>query len=119
MVLLCLATLSAQAAEVSCTDTGTKISARFINIESRNTQLELFVNNDDASSVSKYAGQCRSAPGAIELSLICNVMTSTDSGYEVRLYSTGGATLRASAKTWSMAGSGQVTPLKCDFEDEE
>ena len=51
-----------------------------------------------------YTGECAQDKGAIEAAYTCNAMTSTDSGYEVRLFSIGGSSLHASIQAWNMMG---------------
>ena len=60
-------------------------------------------------------GECQYDEGAIDLSLTCNVMTSTDSGYEVKLFSTGGSSLKATISSWNMAGKDEPISLPCEM----
>jgi hypothetical protein len=76
-------------------------------------EVRLFVPSGETSG-ERYTGECRSDEGAIEMALTCNVMTSTDSGYSVRLYSIGGPSLTASITPWSMLGKGETTSVPCD-----
>ena len=74
-------------------------------LSASNSKVDLFVPSGETSG-DIYSAECHGDKDAIELAITCNVMTSTDSGYEVRLYSIGGPTLHASVTPWSMAGNG-------------
>jgi hypothetical protein len=50
-----------------------------------------------------YLAVCEQQEGAIELAHACNIMASTDHGYEVFHGSIGGSQKVASVKSWSMA----------------
>ncbi|MDZ4661696.1 MAG: hypothetical protein SGJ18_08755 [Pseudomonadota bacterium] len=75
-------------------------------------KVDLFIPSGETSG-NIVSGECRRDEGAIELSLTCNVMTSSDSGYEVRLFSTGGRSLHSTVTPWSMAGKGETISLSC------
>lgn len=77
------------------------------------SSVDLFIPDGETSGVT-VSGECQRDAGAIEMAMTCNVMTSTDSGYEVRLFSIGGSSLYASVTPWSMAGKGESIPLPCD-----
>lgn len=59
-------------------------------------------------------GNCKWDTGAIETSYSCNIFTSTDSGYNVRLFSIGGSQLYASVQSWTMGGNGALQSLVCN-----
>ncbi|MCC2680241.1 MAG: hypothetical protein K0R29_2817 [Pseudobdellovibrio sp.] len=110
-----LTTLSTFAKEVVCVDRRLQdatIAATF-QLDAKGSSVSLFVPTGETSG-EVYKGECRRDEGAIELAITCNVMTSTDSGYEVRLFSFGGPQLGASVAQWSMAGKGEAWPLPCD-----
>ncbi len=87
------------------------ISANFKLKKSKST-VNLFIPTGETTGTT-FSGVCLRDIGAIELAVTCNVMTSTDSGYEVKLFSIGGPSLYASVTPWSMAGKGQTIPLPC------
>lgn len=65
------------------------------------------------SSAKTYSGTCKQQPGAIELSLLCNVRAGMEDGYDVTLASPGGARVGASVTHWTMAGKEEPEHLKC------
>ncbi len=91
--------------------------AQFKNIGTKEVFVELFIPKDDTEGTT-YTALCAKDKGAIELSLSCNVMTSTDSGYKVRLYSKGGSELTASVARWNMLGTQAPKNLACDDSEE-
>lgn len=121
--LILIATLvfsfSSFAREVICVDdfnSDEPTVAQFKNIGTKEVFVELFIPKDDSEG-STYTGNCKKEPG-IELSISCNIMTSTDSGYKVRLYSKGGAKLDASVARWNMVGTQKAKILACDDVEE-
>lgn len=114
--ILNLSVLSAFAGQkIVCVDKRFQDATFSANFELKNptSTVDLFIPDGETSGVT-VSGECQRDAGAIELAMTCNVMTSTDSGYEVRLFSIGGSTLSASVTPWSMAGKGQSIPLPCD-----
>ncbi len=112
-----IVSISARAnSDVVCVDRDLQdatFAATFQNLGTSDAKVELSVPTDE-SSVETYSGQCSSDEGAIELAVTCQIMTSTDSGYQVRLFSTGGSSLTASVTPWSMVGDGNTIVIPCD-----
>lgn len=99
---------------VSCVDQKAQdpqFSASF-KLTQNSAKVDLFILSGETSG-STVSGECRSDDGAIELSITCSIMTSSDSGYEVRLFSIGGPSLHATITPWSMAGKFKTTVLSC------
>lgn len=115
IVLMALCS-SAFAREVICVDdfnSEAPTVAQFRNIGTKEAFVELFIPK--AGNEGKtYTALCIKDKNSIELSVICNVMTSTDSGYQVRLYSKGGTELNASVTLWNIIGSQKPKILSCD-----
>ncbi len=84
---------------------------RFVNV-GKATAVRLFVPAGETAG-NWVEGRCKWDAGAIETSYTCNLFTSTDSGYNVRLFSIGGADLFASVQSWTMTGNGPLLQLKC------
>ena len=82
----------------------------------KKTEVSLFVPHGESSGKA-FKGKCEQDKNAFELSLNCNVNTSTDSGYNVHLYSPGGAQLGATAAAWSMAGQQPAVNLNCGKDE--
>ena len=87
--------------------------ARFSNLGTQAAKIDLSVPKGE-SSAKAFSGICFSDQESVELAVTCSVMTSTDSGYEVKLFSLGGKELKASVTRWSMAGMGKPTILPCN-----
>lgn len=85
---------------------------RFVNVGKAMT-ARLFVPAGETAG-NWVTGRCKSDTGAIETSYTCNLFTSTDSGYNVRLFSIGGSQLYASVQSWSRRGKGPLQQLSCD-----
>lgn len=122
LMVLVLMTLcsSVFAREVICVDDFNSESptvAQFKNIGTKEAFVELFIPKDETEG-STYTALCSKDKTAIEFSVSCNVMTSTDSGYQVRLYSKGGAELTATVTRWNMIGSQKPKTLSCDDAEE-
>jgi hypothetical protein len=101
---------SATAASYRCSDEKT-VLANFA-LSPVGSTVNLVVHSEGTKNQS-YTGVCSSEEGAIELSLICQIMVSTDVRYEVRLYSIGGPDLFGSVTRWTMEGQGQQKHLPC------
>jgi hypothetical protein len=113
---------------VVCSDhrvEGQSLVATF-KLDSSNSNVELFVppemsafsgtgttSGASAKSGKTFSGECRRDEGAIELAITCNVITTPISGYKVRLYSIGGATLFASVTPWSRISKRPAVNLTC------
>jgi len=85
---------------------------RFVNVGKAMT-VRLFVPAGETAG-NWVTGKCKWDTGAIETSYSCGIFTSTDSGYNVRLFSIGGAQLYASVQSWTMTGNGPLQQLTCD-----
>ncbi len=77
------------------------------------TDVSLFVPAGETDGL-RYSGACKNEEGAIEFSIICRVSVTSNSGYEVRLFSIGGPDLTASVTPWSPAGKGRSVSLHCE-----
>lgn len=117
-VVLAVMSLSAVSAyagrNVVCVDRDAQDSAFSANFElgASSSTVELFVPNGETSG-EKLTGECRADEGALELSMTCDIMTSSDSGYEVHLFSIGGPALFATVTPWVMGGEKQIFTLTC------
>ncbi len=87
--------------------------AHFSAIDTQAAKIDLSVPTGE-SSAKTLSGVCFPNQESIELAVSCGVMTSADSGYEVKLFSLGGKDLKASVTPWSLAGMGKPTILPCD-----
>lgn len=88
-----------------------QLSATF-SFLGEDASVTLFVPAGETSGQT-FEATCKADSGAIELAYTCNVMTSTDSGWEVKLFSIGGSKLKASFQPWNMQGKGEVTSVSC------
>ncbi|MGE0528635.1 MAG: hypothetical protein AB7G93_08530 [Bdellovibrionales bacterium] len=115
LVICALSTGSAFGA-VECRQPGQDgvLAATFTGLQPGSiTMVQLLVPTGE-SSYNPYAGSCTPDAGADEFAVTCEVMTSTDSGYTVRLYSEGSPELVATAQAWSMAGKRDPIAMKCE-----
>ncbi len=87
-------------------------SANFI-LKQTSSTVDLFIPDGETSGKT-VSGECRRDEGAIELAITCNVMTSANFGFKVKLFSIGGTALHATVTPWSMTGDGQPITLPCD-----
>lgn len=91
--------------------------AQFKNIGSKEAFVELFIPKDDSVG-STYTALCTKDKNSIEMSVSCNIMTSTDSGFKVRLFSKGGPELSATVAAWNMMGTRSTKSLSCGDAEE-
>jgi hypothetical protein len=88
------------------------LSATFTNVGKTGMKVSIFVPTGEFSG-RRHQGPCRAQAGAIEASYTCTVFTSTDSGYDVALFSIGGPGLTATVQSWTMVGPGPKESLPC------
>lgn len=111
---------SAFARDYICVDdfnSDTPTVAQFKNIGTKEAFVELFIPKDDSEG-STYTALCTKDKHSIELSVSCNIMTSTDSGFKVRLFSKGGSELSATVAAWNMVGTRYTKSLTCGDSEE-
>lgn len=81
---------------------------KFTGVGSGNMEAQFEVVEGALKNKTFKSSSCDSEPGAIEASYICQIATSTDSGYEVRLASIGSSSLYGSVQAWTMSGKKAV-----------
>jgi len=59
-------------------------------------------------------GRCKFDARTDVTSFTCNLFTSSDSGYDIRLYSYDYANLHATVQRWTRSGKGPLQRLTCD-----
>ncbi|MEK6774278.1 MAG: hypothetical protein AABY64_10080 [Bdellovibrionota bacterium] len=114
-IMSIFATSASAGKNVLCTDRKIQDAhfvAKFFDTGVEGAKIELSVPTGE-SSAKTLSGICF-PDQSVELAITCSVITSTDSGYQVRLFSAGGSELKASVTAWSMAGMGKPTILPCD-----
>ena len=87
--------------------------AFFSNVGQKEMDVKLYVPVGETDG-NLYEATCVSDQGAIEAAYTCEVFTSSDSGYSVKLFSIGSSDLYGSVKEWNMAGEYLPVPLTCD-----
>lgn len=64
------------------------ISVNYFNLHTERPTVKMYIQSKSGSQ--GLLGECRQDKMAIEGGFECNIMTSTDSGYHIYLYSNGG-----------------------------
>ncbi len=102
---------SAHAKTIVCSEPNMRASNYTVKFDLDRYQSNVTVSSSDWDE--QFSAECTQDYGAIELSLTCNVNTSTDSGYTIRLGSIGNQSLAAALTPWSMLGKAKSINLVC------
>ncbi len=78
------------------------------NVGSGQESVEVFVPHGEYQG-QRYPGTCSAVSGAMK----CSVFSSTESGFEVLVKSSGNGRLTAEVTGWDMMGSRPVIKLPC------
>lgn len=107
ILILASSTFAFAGTNTLCTSADKSMTASFFDLGEQKSIVQLSVAN------RTLKGACVSQQGAIELSVICNVLWNSDSGYKLKVFSIGGRMLVAQVAAWSMAGETEPQFLTC------
>lgn len=87
------------------------IAVNYFNLHTDTPTVKLYLRSN--AGKKGLLGECKRDTMAIEGGFECNVMTSTDSGYRIYLYSKGDSHHDTSVVPWSMQGEKQPVSVPC------